>query len=55
MLERYGVEYPMQSAELQEKYKKTCLNKYGVEYPIQKQIVNRPRASAGACNTGSWD
>ena len=24
-------------------------------YELQKRSVNRPRASAGACNTGSWD
>lgn len=29
MLKKYGVEYPLQSKEVREKIKETCLNKYG--------------------------
>ena len=35
MLEKYNVEYPMQSDICKTKFKQTCLEKYGVEYPHQ--------------------
>ena len=36
-LERYGVEYPYQSAEIQERYKATMMERYGVESPSQME------------------
>jgi hypothetical protein len=38
-LEKYGVENPLQSAEIKEKSKKTCLEKYGVAHPCQSVEV----------------
>lgn len=36
-LEKYGVEHPMQSAEVQARHKAAMLEKYGVESPLQLQ------------------
>jgi len=33
-LEKYGVEYPLQSEKIKNKIKKTNLDRYGVEYPF---------------------
>jgi hypothetical protein len=38
-LEKYGVEYPMQSEELKKKARATNLEKYGVEYALQNPEV----------------
>lgn len=38
-LERYGVEYPMQSKEILAKRKKTYLERYGVEHPLQSKEI----------------
>jgi len=38
-LKKYGVEYPAQNKEIQEKYKQTNLKKYGVEYPAQNKEI----------------
>ena len=39
MLEKYGVENPLQNKEIKEKIKKTNLEKYGVENPAQNKEV----------------
>ena len=38
-LERFGVEYPSQSAEIMERQKATMLKNYGVEHPMQSAEV----------------
>ena len=38
-LEKYGVEYILQSKEIREKSKQTCLEKYGVEFSAQADVV----------------
>lgn len=42
-LEKYGVEHPMQSKEVQAHHKQAMLDKYGVESPLQSQEI-RERA-----------
>jgi hypothetical protein len=37
MMERYGVEYPMQSITIQEKVRITNIEKYGIEWQIQSK------------------
>ena len=45
-IEKYGVEHPMQCAEVQANHKKAMMNKYGVESPLQsEEIRNRAIAS----------
>ncbi len=39
MFENYGVEYSLQSKEVREKGKKTCLERYGVENPLLNEEV----------------
>ena len=36
-MERYGVEYPMQSSEIQKKRIQTCIDRYGTEYVTQSE------------------
>lgn len=36
-LEKFGVEFPLQSSEVKEKMKKHSLEKWGTEYPMQSQ------------------
>ena len=38
-MERYGVEYSLQSSLVRDKGKQTCLEKYGVEYPTQSSMI----------------
>lgn len=38
-LEKYGVEHPMQSKEIQQHHKQAMLDKYGVESPLQSQRI----------------
>ena len=42
-LKKFGVEHPMQSAEIQEKHKRTCMERYGVENAIQSKEIQRKR------------
>lgn len=44
-LEKYGVEHPMQSKEVQKRHKQAMLEKYGVESPLQSEEI-RQRAIA---------
>ena len=37
--ERYGVDHPMQTAEVQDKQRKVMLEKYGVEHPYQSPEI----------------
>jgi hypothetical protein len=47
MLNKYGVEYPIQNSEIKEKIKKTNLERYGVEYSAQNpEIFKKTRSSA---------
>lgn len=39
-IEKYGVEYPMQSSEVRDASKKTCLEKYGTENPGKLNFKN---------------
>ena len=39
MLEKYGVEFPIQSKEIRERTRNTILQKYGVEYPAQSPEI----------------
>jgi hypothetical protein len=43
-LTRYGVEHPLQSKEIWDKYKKTCLSLYGVEHAFSDYSVQKKRA-----------
>ena len=46
MIEKYGVEYPLQIKEIQEKIKQTSLERYGVDNPIKsKEIQDRVKKS----------
>ena len=38
-LERYGVDNPRKSRDIQDKTKQTCLERYGVEYPTQSEEI----------------
>ena len=38
-LERYGVDNPHKSRDIQDKTKQTCLERYGVEYPTQSEEI----------------
>ena len=38
-MNKYGVEYIVESKEIQEKIKETCLNKYGVMSPIESPAI----------------
>ena len=40
-LEKYGVEVPAQSKEVQDKMKKTCLEKYGVENAMSNKDISK--------------
>jgi len=47
MMDKYGVEYPIQNYEIKEKTKKTNLERYGVEYSAQNaEIFKKTRSSA---------
>lgn len=37
MKEKYGVESPLQSPDIQEKFKETCIEHHGVEYPLMSK------------------
>lgn len=39
MLERHGVEHPLQLPNIKEKIKNTCLRKYGTEFATQSNVV----------------
>ena len=41
MLERYGVESPLQSKEIQNRIRQTNLERYGVEHPIHSEDVKK--------------
>lgn len=44
MLERYGVEHPLQSSEIKEKMEQTCLERYDTRYPMQnEEVANKAR------------
>lgn len=43
-LERYGVEYTMQSDELKNKYTKNSIEKYGVSWPSKSNIVREKQS-----------
>ena len=47
MIRQFGVPYPMQCEEVQEKSKQTCLEKYGVEYSFQSE--NNRQKSRQTC------
>lgn len=38
-LEKYGVEHPMQSKQVQENHKKSLKKHYGVEHPLQSEAI----------------
>ena len=38
-MKKYGVEYPTQNLNVQNKTKQTCLEKYGVEHPFQNAEI----------------
>lgn len=38
-LEKYGVEFPAQSEEVQETYRKNCIEKYGVDNPFKLDAI----------------
>lgn len=40
-LEKYGVEHPMQSKEVQQRHKQAMLEKYGVESPLQSEEIKQ--------------
>ena len=40
-LEKYGVENPFQSKEIQEKCKQTCLSNHGVEWSLQSPEIRK--------------
>jgi len=47
MMDKYGVEYPIQNYEISEKTKKTNLERYGFEYSAQNpEIFKKTRSSA---------
>ena len=41
MLQRYDVEYTLQSKELTEKVKETMMRKFGVEHPMQSEEIKQ--------------
>ena len=45
-LEKYGVEYPMQSTEIKEKAKATSREHYGTDYSFQNKDVNKKAREA---------
>ena len=40
-LEKYGVENPQQSKEVQEKTQKTCFERYGEKTPLQAESIKK--------------
>jgi hypothetical protein len=51
-MERYGVEYPIQSQEVKDKSKHTCLLNNGTEYPMQSQEVRDKSKNSYLLNYG---
>lgn len=41
MFKKYGVENPLQSDEIKQKSKQTCLKRYGVEYVLQDKNIRK--------------
>ena len=41
MIQRYGVEYTLQSKELTEKVKETMMREFGVEHPMQSEEIKQ--------------
>lgn len=69
MLKKYGVEYPLQSKEVRNKIKETCLNKYGsnsilgnkefrkkykINTNFQKTDVKRKTVKTNIARYGVW-
>lgn len=40
-IEKYGVEHPMQSKQVQENHKKSLKKHYGVEHPLQSEAIKK--------------
>jgi hypothetical protein len=46
MMDKYGVEYPIQSPEIRERIKKTMIEKFGVDNPTKsKEIIEKRKKS----------
>jgi hypothetical protein len=52
MLEKYGVEYPLQNIEIKSKFKKTSIEKYGVEYPLQNIEIQEKQKNTNIIKYG---
>lgn len=52
MIERYNVEYAMQSENLMERHQNSCLENLGVKNPFQSEIIKEKRKKTNIKNLG---
>ena len=52
MLKKYGLEYPMQIADIKNKRKTTCLDRYGVDYIFQHDKIKEQIKATYLANFG---